>query len=65
MPANVGIEPGVKSPMHTHRHERGDLTRRQMSGQAVAAVVAERATEAGLGHIGPEDLRRAYLAAQS
>lgn len=46
-------------------NKAGRLTRRQMSGQAVAAVVGERAAEAGLGHLGPEDLRRAYLAAQA
>jgi len=40
----------------------GRIERRQMSGQAVAAIVAERAALSALGRLSPEDLRRAHLA---
>lgn len=52
----------ANGPLFLPMRKSGRLERRQMSGQAVAAVVEERAAQAGLGRLSPEDLRRAYLA---
>ena len=39
----------------------GGLHRRRMSGQAVMAIVAKRAREAGVAHASPHDLRRTFV----
>lgn len=49
-------------PLFLPMRKGARLERRQMTGQAVAAIVAERAAQSGLGRLSPEDLRRAYLA---
>ena len=51
-------------PLFLPMRKSGRLERRQMSGEAIAQVVAERAAQAGLGRLSPEDLRRAYLASR-
>jgi integrase len=52
----------ANGPLFLPMRKSGRPERRQMSGQAVAAVVADRGAQAGLGRLSPEDLRRAYLA---
>lgn len=52
-------------PLFLPMRKSGRLERRQMSGQAVAAIVAERAALSALRRLSPEDLRRAHLASQA
>ncbi len=52
-------------PLFLPMRKAGRLERRQMSGQAVAAVVAERAAQSALGRLSPEDLRRGHLTSQA
>lgn len=51
-------------PLFLPMRRSGRIERRQMSGEAVAAVVRERAAQARLGRLAPEDLRRAGVIAE-
>jgi integrase/recombinase XerD len=53
-----------QGPLFQPVNKAGRLARRRMSGQAVAAVVADRVNEARLGALSPEDLRYANLASR-
>ena len=53
-----GPEPGA---LFIPVNRGGRVLHRRMSGQAVMAIVAKRAREAGVAHASPHDLRRTFV----
>ena len=53
----IGYRGRAHGPLFLPMRKGGTIERRRMSGQAIALIVAERAEQARLGPISPEDLR--------
>ena len=50
-----------EGPLFVPINKGGRLARRGMTEQAVYGVLQKRATEAGVDHLSPHDLRRTYV----
>lgn len=61
----IGYRGRAQGPLFLPMRKGGAIERRKMSGQAIALIVAERAEQARLGPVSPEDLRRAALGSRA